>query len=102
MIFCGWTFDKFFPDEILIQGHGEQGEGHDLVCAAVSSAVYSCLNSLEKPQNFSIRTKKGLCKIVADVYPGKHDQRLLCVLLATMMQIAEKYPNQVRVYEIQK
>ncbi len=103
MIYCGWDASKFFVDLIVIQGHSDEGEeGHNLVCASVSSSVYNCLNKLSHRDCYHIITRRGVCKIEVKKYPGVEDMDALCHLLAAMMQIEREYPKQVRVYKIKR
>ncbi len=103
MIYCGWDASKFFVDLIVIQGHSDEGEeGHDLVCASVSSSVYNCLNKLVTRECYKIITRRGVCKIKVVKKPSAAELDALCHLLAAMMQIEHQYPKQVRVYKIKR
>lgn len=104
MIYCGWDCKRFFPDEILIQGHGDAGIGRDLVCASVSTACYSCLTYLMQHHNpnIKIKTGKGLCHIVSKDYLSDEEVRVLIRLVSTLKMIEREYPNQVHVYKIMK
>ncbi len=102
MISAGWACDKFYPDEILIEGHGEDEYGKDIVCSGVSSAIFGCLNSLTDLDCFKIKTKSGYCRIKCLRYPGEKNIRALGILMVCLFTIEKEYPQRVHVYRIER
>ncbi|MDO5689843.1 MAG: ribosomal-processing cysteine protease Prp [Tissierellia bacterium] len=86
----------------LIQGHAMHGEaGHDIVCAAVSSLVYTAIASMErvvklKPEQYEYQIKsrgQAQLKLVESKMSPKqaHDAQLVAEVLETgLLGIAQE------------
>jgi len=85
---------------IEIEGHANINEkGKDLVCAGISSAVFGCLNALEKPKSFDIQIDKdGYFSIKRLESPlNEHDKIVLDTLISILETLRESNKKAIKI-----
>lgn len=84
-----------------VQGHsGSAARGQDIVCAAVSSAVYLTANSLTEIMHKRVRIRQAdgfLEVLVCD--PGQDSETVLRGLELHLKSLSGEYPDYIRVIE---
>lgn len=85
-------------DTIIVSGHsGYDVEGHDIVCAGVSSIVITTINAIIRYKNDLIEyeSKSGYVKMVV-----KHDKiadLLIENMISLLKEMEEKYKKYIKV-----
>lgn len=84
---------------IEISGHGiaENGYGHDIYCAGVSSCSIGALNALENAENYDIQIASGYIKVVRIAKNTLHDEIVLETLITQLGTISKSYPDYVEI-----
>jgi uncharacterized protein YsxB (DUF464 family) len=85
---------------ITISGHANYSDGNDIVCASVSSIMYTTVNALLRLDENSIKYTDNKDKVIIEVL--KHDD-VIDVLITNMMslfnQLELDYPKNVKIYK---
>lgn len=89
-------------DFLSVSGHADYStSGKDIVCAGVSTLIFTCLNSLSNIDDFDIKIKEGneanveiKCK---NEFPSTHDSIVMETILNGLKTISEKYPKFVKI-----
>ena len=85
---------------ITITGHANYSDGNDIVCASVSSIMYTTVNALLRLDENSIKYTDNKDKVVIEVL--KHDN-VIDTLIVNMMslfnQLELDYPKNVKIYK---
>ena len=70
---------------LSVSGHAEYApKGHDIVCAGVSTLVYTLINGCR-------------CEIIGETVKVKDDRRVYDAVLGGLFMIAKKFPKNLRV-----
>lgn len=90
--------------ELEISGHGiaDDGYGHDIYCAGVSSCVIGALNALDHAEHYQIHIESGYLTIKRLVKNEMHDEIVLETLIIQLSTIAKSYPNYVELVSRKK
>lgn len=92
MIKITFSYKNNEIENILIQGHANQNEyGKDIVCSAVSSLLFSCLNTLKSTNKDEIIIKNGYAKLDKLTNKSSHDKIVINVLINGLIMISEQY-----------
>jgi uncharacterized protein YsxB (DUF464 family) len=93
----------------LYEGHADAGEyGYDIVCSAVSALAIGCVNSIEKFTDAGFDEDAGddggyLKVILKPETAEDHDaQLLLKSMTLAVSQMAESYPENIRIRHIER
>lgn len=86
---------------ITISGHSNFADkGFDIVCSAISSITYACINSFNEINKNNIELKDGYVKIdVSQKNISNHDEVVLEVLVNGLKMIASSYKKNVKILE---
>lgn len=83
-----------------ISGHsGFAEEGSDIVCAAVSSAAYMCVNTLTEIQHLTpeISEADGLLTLKLDAQQTGEAQTVMKGFLLHLEQLSQQYPDYITI-----
>lgn len=85
--------------EVEIVGHADSSleEGHDLVCAAVSSISVGALNALEQPDLFDILLEDGHIRLKTKQKISHHDQIVIETMMVQLATIEDSYGAYIRI-----
>ena len=89
---------KKVPYGIALQGHAGAGsEGNDIVCAAVSSAVYMAVNTVTDVIGVptEIEVRDGYLKMVVSTEVQAQCETILRGLVLHLTALAEQYPKNI-------
>jgi uncharacterized protein YsxB (DUF464 family) len=85
---------------ITISGHANYSDGNDIVCASVSSIMYTTVNALLRLDENSIKYTDNKDKVIIEVL--KHND-VIDMLITNMMslfnQLELDYPKNVKIYK---
>ena len=85
---------------ITISGHANYSDGNDIVCASVSSIMYTTVNALLRLDENSIKYTDNKDKVIIEVC--KHNE-VIDTLITNMMslfnQLELDYPKNVKIYK---
>ncbi len=93
---------KFLDLEISGHGLAENGYGHDIYCAGVSSCIIGALNALDHAEHYQIHIESGHVTIHRVVKNEMHDEIVLETLIIQLGTIAKSYPNYVELVSRKK
>ena len=98
-VLCGFSYE----------GHADAGEyGFDLVCSAVSALAIGCVNALEAYTQAGFEAdaaeEGGYLKVILEPETAwDHDaQLLLKSMVLAVSQMAESYPENLRIRHIER
>ena len=85
--------------EVEIKGHADSSEveGHDLVCAAVSSITVGALNALKEIDNFDIIVENGHIRLKATSKISRHDMVVIETMMIQLATIEDSYGDYIRI-----
>ena len=91
------------------EGHADAGEyGYDIVCSAITALTINTVNAIEKltVAQFEEETdeKGGFLKVILDTGSERNPdaQLLLKTLLLGITQMADNYPDNIRIRHIER
>ena len=91
---------KFEENLITITGHANYSDGNDIVCASVSSIMYTTVNALLRLDENSIKYTDNKDKVTIEIL--KHNE-IIDTLIINMMflfnQLELDYPKNVKIYK---
>ena len=91
---------NFKENLITITGHANYSDGNDIVCASVSSIMYTTVNALLRLDENSIKYTDNKDKVTIEVL--KHND-VIDTLIVNMMslfnQLELDYPKNVKIYK---
>lgn len=88
---------KSEADRITIKGHANYANGDDIVCASVSSIMYTSLNALMRFDEKCIDFKDDGSIVTIDIL--KHDHitdTLILNMLSLYHELASDYPKNIK------
>ncbi len=87
--------------QISVSGHSGYAEaGHDIICAAVSTAFVGVINCLDDaPETYEINVESGLGSIRVNREVSQHDAVALEVMVRILGELAETYPDFIQYQE---
>lgn len=85
---------------ITISGHANSAEyGKDIVCASVSSIVYTTINALKKINPDSIEVEDGSSMVIKVLIQDEIIKALLENMMELLKSLEEDYPKNLNVKE---
>lgn len=98
MIKVKFSIDNKNLKTIEVNGHAYFDiKGNDIVCSAVSSVLYSCLNSFKCLNKNDVELKDGHCKISNLEKLDEHDLTVVEVFKKGIELISNEYPKNVKI-----
>ncbi len=91
---------KFKENLITITGHANYNDGNDIVCASVSSIMYTTVNALLRIDENSIKYTDNKDKVVIEIL--KHSDvidTLIINMMSLFNQLELDYPKNVKIYK---
>ena len=83
---------------ITIEGHADFSDSLDIVCASVSSIMYTTVNAALKLSSTSIDYKDdGNCVKIKVLENDKYTTALINNMLSLYIELASKYPKNIKV-----
>ena len=85
---------------ITIRGHANRAEyGKDIVCASVSSIVYTTINALKKIKESSVEVEDKETMIIKVLEEDEVTKALIDNMMELLLSLAEDYPQNISVKE---
>ena len=85
---------------ITISGHANSAEyGKDIVCASVSSIIYTTINALKKIQEESIEVEDNTSMTIKILTDDEIVKKLIENMMELLKSIEEDYPKNLYVKE---
>ena len=85
---------------ITIWGHANSAEyGKDIVCASVSSIVYTTINALKKIKESSVEVEDKETMIIKVLEEDEVTKALIDNMMELLLSLAEDYPQNISVKE---
>ena len=87
--------------EVIIKGHSNHDDaGKDIVCASVSTAIIVTINALVRleKKTFDYEEDDGYIRIFIKK-SDKETQVLIDNLVCTLKELAEKYEENIKIFE---
>lgn len=99
MVHVTYIEQKGLFKEVEIKGHADSTteEGHDLVCAAVSSITVGALNALEQPDIFDILMEDGHIRLKTNQKISRHDAVVIETMMIQLANIEDSYGKFIRI-----
>ena len=83
---------------ITIEGHANYSEKEDIVCASVSSIMYTTVNAILRFNKSSIDYKDNNDVVTIKILSEDTTTRVLIInMLSLYKELASKYPNNIKV-----
>ena len=83
---------------ITIKGHANYSDGEDIVCASVSSIMYTTVNACFKLNDTSIEYKdNGNTVSIKVLSEDKYTASLIRNMISLYLELSSKYPNNIKV-----
>ena len=85
-------------DLVTISGHAKYSNGEDIVCASVSSIMYTTVNAILRINESAIEYKDDLKTVSIKIKSkDKTTNILIDNMMSLYMELSSKYPKNVKV-----
>ena len=85
---------------ITICGHANSAEyGKDIVCASVSSIIYTTINALKKIKESSVEVDDNEKMVIKVLGEDEVTKKLIANMMELLLSLAEDYPQNLNVKE---
>ena len=91
---------NFKENLITISGHANYSDNNDIVCASVSSIMYTTVNALLRLDEHSIKYNDNKDKVTIEIL--KHSEvidMLITNMVSLFNQLELDYPKNVKIYK---
>ena len=83
---------------ITISGHADYSNTNDIVCASVSSIMYTTVNACLRINNKSIDYKdKGKQVVIENINKDEITNELILNMMSLFQDLSSKYPKNIRI-----
>ena len=83
---------------ITISGHANYSDGEDIVCASVSSIMYTTVNALLRFDDKSISYKDDNNIVTIEILNNTHESEILIInMMALYSELASQYPKNIKI-----
>ena len=85
-------------DSIIISGHANYSDNNDIVCASVSSIMYTTVNAILNIDDKAIKFEDDNHKCTITI--NKHDDitnKLIDNMLMLFEELEDKYPSNIKI-----
>lgn len=83
---------------ITIEGHADYQEKEDIVCASVSSIMYTTVNACLRFSTSSIDYKDDGKKVSIKILDNSKNINILIInMISLYKELASKYPNNIKI-----
>ena len=85
-------------DKIIIKGHANYSDSNDIVCASVSSIMYTTVNAILRFNKNAIKFSDTKDKVTITIL-SKDDitEVLLINMMSLFMELASDYPKNIKI-----
>lgn len=85
-------------NKITISGHADYSNTNDIVCASVSSIMYTTVNACLRINNKSIDYKdKGKQVVIENINKDEITNELILNMMSLFQDLSSKYPKNIRI-----
>lgn len=85
-------------NKITISGHAEYNNGNDIICASVSSIMYTTVNACLRLNNKSIDYRdNGEFVVIENIIKNEITNELLLNMMSLFQDLSSKYPKNIRI-----
>lgn len=85
-------------NKITISGHADYSNANDIVCASVSSIMYTTVNACLRINNKSIDYKDiGKQVVIENINKDEITNELILNMMSLFQDLSSKYPKNIRI-----
>ncbi len=85
-------------NKITISGHADYNNKNDIVCASVSSIMYTTVNACLRLNNKSLDYKdNGSEVVIENIIKDEITNELLLNMISLFQDLSSKYPKNIRI-----
>lgn len=85
-------------DKIIIKGHANYSDSNDIVCASVSSIMYTTVNAILRFNKNAIKFSDTLDKVTIDIISKDEITEVLIInMMSLFMELASDYPKNIKI-----
>lgn len=85
-------------NKITIKGHADYREENDIVCASVSSIMYTTVNAILRFNKHSINYKDDKRAVTIEIIDETLETKVLLTnMFALLIELASKYPKNIKI-----
>lgn len=85
-------------DKIIIKGHADYSDSNDIVCASVSSIMYTTVNAILRFNKNAIKFSDTLDKVTIDINSKDEITEVLIInMMSLFMELASDYPKNIKI-----
>ena len=89
---------KHEANKISIKGHANYRDTNDIVCASVSSIMYTTVNALLRFDKNSIIYKDSKGVVTIEIIKNSHENDVLITnMIALFTELASNYPKNIKI-----
>ena len=89
---------RYEEDKITIKGHANYSDSEDIVCAAVSSIMYTSVNAILRFNETAIKyNDNGTVVEISDISKDDTTQTLIINMMALFQELSSKYPKNIQI-----
>lgn len=83
---------------ITISGHADYRDEYDIVCASVSSIMYTTVNAIMRFNKHSINYKDNKKEVTIEIIDETLETKVLITnMFALFIELASKYPKNIKI-----
>lgn len=85
-------------DKIIIKGHANYSDSNDIVCASVSSIMYTTVNAILRFNKNAIKFSDTKDKVTITVLSDDEITEVLLInMMSLFMELASDYPKNIKI-----
>ena len=85
-------------DKIIIKGHANYSDSNDIVCASVSSIMYTTVNAILRFNKNAIKFSDTKDKVTITVLSDDETTEVLLInMMSLFMELASDYPKNIKI-----
>lgn len=85
-------------DKIIIKGHANYSDSNDIVCASVSSIMYTTVNAILRFNKNAIKFNDTKDKVTITVLSDDEITEVLLInMMSLFMELASDYPKNIKI-----
>lgn len=89
---------RYEENKITIKGHANYSDSEDIVCAAVSSIMYTTVNAILRFNETAIKyNDNGSVVEISDIKKDDTTQTLIINMMALFQELSSKYPKNIKI-----
>lgn len=85
-------------DKIIIKGHANYSDSNDIVCASVSSIMYTTVNAILRFNKNAIKFSDTKDKVTITILSNDDITEVLLInMMSLFMELASDYPKNIKI-----